>query len=363
MGWAKTDLMLGFTLAILTSAACAPVFGRLIDAGYGKWVLSGGAVSGALLLLLLAQSQSRAEFITLWMAIGAAQAACLYEPCFAFVTRVVAGNPRAAITRITLAAGFASTLAFPLAATLAGAYGWRGAVLVFAGMVGLVGAPLLFAGGSLLEKAYPDRPRIQTHAVNKKAVGAALARAEFWLIAAAFAFISLNHAMVLSHVLPLFVDRGATQNQAVQAAMLIGPAQVAGRVLMMRLESRVSSLGITLWAITGGCVAAIILLASGFLPLLIFLFAMVQGAAFGVVSILRQVLVAEFLGRVAFGAISSRAAIPFLIAAATAPYIAAVLWGIGGYDLVIIAALGFALSALCAVLILRHASLTKPFSR
>jgi predicted MFS family arabinose efflux permease len=355
LGWAKPDLMLGVTLAILTSARFAPVFGRLIDAGYGKWVLSGGALSGAALLSLLSQAQSQAEFITLWIAIGATQAACLYEPCFAFVTRVVAGQARAAITRITLVAGFASTLAFPLAATLADEFGWRGALLVFALIVGAIGAPMLFAGATLLEKAHPDQPDSPARAVNKAAVQAAIRRMEFWMIALAFTFISLNHAMVISHVLPLFVDRGATAPQAVLAAMLIGHAQVAGRLVMIRLEARVSAFGVAIWAISGGCIAALVLFLAGALPGLIFLFAMLQGASFGVVSILRPVLVAEVLGRVAFGAIASRIAIPFLIAAAIAPYLAALLWGLGGYNLVIVVALCFAMIAMLAILVLRRA--------
>ncbi|MFT5006407.1 MAG: putative MFS family arabinose efflux permease [Paracoccaceae bacterium] len=359
LSWAKTDLMLGFTLAILTSAIFAPVFGRLIDAGYGKWVLTGGAVTGAGLLVLLAHAQSRVEFITLWMMIGAAQAACLYEPCFAFITRVVAGQARAAITRITLVAGFASTLAFPLAATLAQDYGWRGALLVFAGIVGFAAAPLLFFGATLLENSVPEPAVSASHSVNKAAVRRAIHRVEFWLIAGAFAFISLIHSMVISHILPMFVDRGATAPEAVQAAMLIGPAQVAGRLLMMRLEKQVSTSGVALWAISGGCVAASVLFLAGFQPALVFPFAILQGASFGVVSILRQVLVAEVLGRVAFGAISSRVAIPFLVAAATAPYIAAVLWNIGGYDLVIITALCFALAGLVSVMMLRRITTRK----
>ncbi|NOX72956.1 MAG: MFS transporter, partial [Alphaproteobacteria bacterium] len=354
LGWAKSDLMLGFTLAILTSAVFAPVYGKLIDAGHGRWVLTGGAIAGAVLLTLLAQVTDRVEFITIWILIGAAQAACLYEPCFAFVTKNTGASSRWAITRITLAAGFASTLAFPAAAYLAEAYGWRLALIVFAMVIGLVAAPMMFAGAVMLERAAPGGRKEHVPSVNRAAVRFAMGRVEFWLLAALFSFISLNHAMLLSHILPLIVDRGATAAQAVMAAMVIGPAQVAGRVVMMRLEKRVSIQTVTLWAISGGCLAALVLLLAGLFPMLVFVFALLQGASFGVISILRQVMVAEILGRVAFGAIASRIAVPFLVSAATAPYIGAVLWRIGGYDLVVLTALGFVLTALLLLLILHR---------
>jgi predicted MFS family arabinose efflux permease len=354
LGWVKSDLMLGFTLAILTSAVFAPLFGKLIDAGHGRWVLTGGAIAGAVLLTLLAQVTERIEFITIWMLIGAAQAACLYEPCFAFVTKNTGASSRWAITRITLVAGFASTLAFPAAAYLAEAYGWRLALITFAVVIALLAAPMMFVGALLLERAAPDGLAPHQPGVNRAAVKTAMRRVEFWLLAALFSFISLNHAMLLSHILPVIVDRGATAAQAVFAAMLIGPAQVAGRVVMMRLEKRVSVQMVTLWAISGGILAALVLLLAGVFPALVFVFVVLQGAAFGVISILRQVMVAEILGRTAFGAIASRIAVPFLISAATAPYIGAVLWRFGGYNLVVLTALGFVSMALILLLILRR---------
>jgi MFS family permease len=356
LGWVKSDLMLGFTLAILTSAIFAPLFGKLIDAGHGRWVLGGGAIAGSAFLLLLAQVTERVEFIAIWVLIGAAQAACLYEPCFAFVTKNTGQKSRWAITRITLVAGFASTLAFPAAAYLVEVFGWRMALTVFALVIGLLAAPLMFFGAGMLERTAPDGQAPHVPSVNRAAVRTAMGRFEFWLLAVLFSFISLNHAMLLSHILPLIVDRGATAAQAVLAAMVIGPAQVAGRVVMMRLEKRVSVQVVTLWAISGGILAALVLLLAGSFPMLVFVFVLLQGASFGVISILRQVMVAEILGRVAFGAIASRIAVPFLVSAATAPYIGAVLWRIGGYDLVVLVALSFVSLALLLLLVLRRKS-------
>jgi hypothetical protein len=61
-----------------------------------------------------------------------------------------------------------------------------------------------------------------------------------------------------------------------------------------------------------------------------------QGAGWGVSSIVRPLIVAEILGRRNFGTISGMLAIPAMAAAALAPAGGAVLWRIGGYDLMIL---------------------------
>ena len=101
LGRSPAALALGLTLALLVSAALAPVAGRLIDEGRGPILLTGGALMGAALMAALSLADSLTAFLALWTLIGAAQAGCLYEPCFAFVTRRLGPEARPAITRIT----------------------------------------------------------------------------------------------------------------------------------------------------------------------------------------------------------------------------------------------------------------------
>ena len=259
LGWKKTDIALGLTLAMLVAAAASPVTGRVVDAGKGRLLMGGGAIFGAAALALLATTQSQASFLALWALIGLAQASCLYDPCFALVTRTMGGSARAAITRITLCAGFASTIAFPAGAWLAATLGWRGAVLVFAACVAGLGAPLLFAGSTLLlrrgETAHVSPKRTE----NRAAVRTALGRREFWLLAIAFPMLALNHGILLNHIIPILIDRGLTETMAVTVASCIGPAQVAGRLLMMRFDHRFSAIAITVVAFAGHAAAAVVL--------------------------------------------------------------------------------------------------------
>lgn len=68
------------------------------------------------------------------------------------------------------------------------------------------------------------------------------------------------------------------------------------------------------------------------------------------VSIVRPVITAELLGRRGFGMISGMIALPFMFGLAAAPTLAALVWQVGGYDLVIGLAVLFPLIGLSAFL-------------
>jgi hypothetical protein len=81
--------------------------------------------------------------------------------------------------------------------------------------------------------------------------------------------------------------------------------------------------------------ASLSLLGAIALPLFVISFVLFQGAGYGVTSILRPVITADLLGYKNYGLIAGLLAVPFQGAAAAAPTIAALIWGVGGYDLVI----------------------------
>lgn len=360
LGWSKTELAFGFTIALLVAASASPMAGRIVDAGGGCLLLGGGALFGAVALALLATVESQSMFLVVWALIGLAHAGCLYEPCFAFVTRTMGSSARAAITRITLCAGFASTIAFPLGAWFSATLGWRGAVIIFAAGVAGLGAPLLIAGSSMLQRSGETAHIAPPRATNRAAVRAALGRREFWLLAIAFPLIALNHGVLLNHIIPILVDRGLTEAMAVTVASLIGPSQVAGRLVMMQFDHRVSAITLSTVAFTGLSLAAAVLFLAGASPLLAFLFAATQGATYGVTNILKPVITAESLGTTGFGGISGLLAVPNLAGFAVAPFIGAALWQFGGYTTAIAAAgiaaiLGLAAIAWLAVLMRRSA--------
>ncbi|MGF1660141.1 MAG: MFS transporter [Rubrimonas sp.] len=349
LGWSKDALALGLTVAVFVSAAVAPFAGRAIDAGHGAALMGGGALLGAGALAALSQAATQGGFVAAWAAIGAAQGCCLYEACFACVTRAMGAQARPAITRITLAAGFASTLAFPGFALAAEAFGWRGATLWAAAITASITAPLLWAGARALpgadaraSKADPAA-RAEAARAGRAGMRRALRRPAFWLLAAAFPMLALNHGMLINHLLPLLDARGLSPSLAILAASLIGPMQVAGRLAMMATERRIAAPGLALAGYLALAGAALALLAAGAAPGLVFVFVAAQGAAIGVMSVLKPVVIADLLGHSGYGAIAGWLASPYLVGFAVAPSLGAALWRIGGYDLAIAAACALAL--------------------
>ncbi|MCL4189242.1 MAG: MFS transporter [Rhodobacteraceae bacterium] len=342
-GWGKPLLALGPTLAILVAAALAPLAGRLVDGGYGPRLLVGGALFGAAALAGLSAVVTPAQYLAAWAALGVAQAACLYEVAFAWLVRRRGAAARAAIIRVTLVAGFASTLAFPAGTALAEWAGWRAAVLVAAVVMAAVAAPVHGLAAWRMRAGAPRAGRLAP--ADRGGVARALGQAAFWRLGGGFMLANLNHWMLIQLALPVMTATGATAGQAVAAAACVGPAQVAGRILLLRYEARLGTARVT--ALTAGALVAgaLWLALAGLAPPLVFAFAVTQGAAMGVMTILRPTLQAATLGRDGFGAVAGALAIPPLLASAAAPALGALVLGSAGPAALTAAALAAAVGA------------------
>lgn len=356
-GWTKGELALGPTLAFLIMAGLTPFTGRLVDRGLGGEMLIWLPGLCALGVAGLGLVGSLTGWLALWALIGVAQAGSLYETCFAFLTRRLGDGARAAITRVTLVAGFAGTLAFPLGHWLGQVLGGQGALVVFAGLV-LLAAPLNAVAVRQLRRreragqAIPPSP--------PGVLQAALKKPAFWIISLGFLAVYLNHGILITYALILFADRGAAPALAALAAACIGPAQVAGRLVLLAAGARVTTGQATMASLGGTVLAGVLLWLAGAAPLLIFAFALAQGAGIGLTSILRPVLIAEILGRQGFGAISGAAAVAPILASAAAPSVGAALLALGGPGLVYAVCLALAVTglALMALLLMRRDRMT-----
>jgi len=323
LGWGKTTFALGPLLAILISAALAPAMGRLVDRGFGPEALTTGAIMGGIALVWLAWVQTPAGWLAAWALIGLAQAAALYETCFAFLIRRLAGQARSAIIRVTLVAGFASTLAFPLFDAVARSAGWRVSALVAAGVMLGVMAPLHYFGARRIRRLAPA-PELRPPVV-RGAIRRAILTRNFLILASLMAVVSLNHWMVTSYLVPIFIAQGAGTGLAVLAAATIGPAQVVGRLFLMRFETRIGNRAATLATLAMLGIAALVLMLGGLHPAFILIYTSLQGAAMGVMTILRPVLIADTMGQENYGTIAGAAQAPALVAGAIAPMLGALI--------------------------------------
>jgi MFS family permease len=154
-------------------------------------------------------------------------------------------------------------------------------------------------------------------------------------LAGGFALTSLGVGIILSNLMPLMAALDVPETLAILAASTIGPAQVAGRILLILAGARVAAQRVVLGAFVMLATAAVLLGASAALPALALVFAVAQGVGNGVISILRPVVTREVMGEAGFGESAGAVARLSLFAFALAPGLGAVLADLLGYGAVI----------------------------
>ena len=173
------------------------------------------------------------------------------------------------------------------------------------------------------------------------AVGWALKSPIFWALAVALTAYWAVFSAFIFHAYPLLLERGFDTQAVVFAMAVIGPAQVAGRIAIW-----VFARGVQIRVIGSLVVLVFPFVFLGLIvtpPLLpeIALIAATYGAANGIMTIVRGLVVPEMLTCDAYGAINGALAVPTIIAKAAAPFGAALLWARSdSYGSVLVALLG-----------------------
>lgn len=305
-----------FSAGLLLSGAASPAIGRWIDAGHARTALAGGSCVGALACALLAIAQGPVSMCAGWLVAGAAMALTLYDPAFATLHTMSGARYRRAVTALTLFGGFASTVFWPLALVIAEAIGWRGAFAVFAGLHLALCLPLHLAaiprpgGGAELA----PESRLPADARAPAADGATL----FWL-ALALSGAAFAAAAVSAHAIGLLTAAGLSAAEAVAAGALVGPLQVAGRVVEFTVWRKASARAVGAFAFVLLAAALLTLTQVRGVAAAAFAFTALYGFANGIVTIARGTVPAELFGRRGFGALLGRLARPQLYARALAP--------------------------------------------
>ncbi|PWK57972.1 MFS transporter [Roseicyclus mahoneyensis] len=332
-GWSATAALGAFSLALALQGLAAPWVGRAIDRGLAPWGFALGTLGALAGLAALTQVETLVAFYAVWAWMGLMMGFTLYDACFSVVTRARGAQARAAITAITLAAGFASTLTYPLTAWVIAAAGWRASVWVLAGLVLVFVLPLASYAAHRMEREAQARTPVAT--AKGPARTRVSARPGYWPLAGGFALTSLGVGIILSNLMPLMAALGVPDVLAILAASTIGPAQVAGRILLIVAGARVAAQRVILGAFLMLATAAVLLGAAAALPALALVFAIAQGVGNGVISILRPVVTREVMGEAGFGESAGAVARLSLFAFALAPGLGAVLADLFGYGAVV----------------------------
>lgn len=342
LGWSKAQLTLAVSLALVMSACLSPLAGRMIDRGKGAVLMAGSCCVGGVAIYMLSTIVEPWQFMLLSAIVGCSMAGCLYEPCFALVTRAYDTQARHSIIAITLIAGFASTISFPAAHWLSDLYGWRGSVRIFGAAAVFVAAPLLWVAATRLEAVADNCPIREDEVIPF----ARLLTTRFMLLAVAFSLLAIVHGATLHHLIPILVERGLELHQAVLIASVIGPMQVCGRVVIMMMGKRGSNNLVAVCCFSMLALAMLCLLATHWTSTMALPFVVLFGSGYGIVSVVRPLLAREVLGNSAFGSKTGVLALFYLLGSAISPFFGAVVWRFGSYQSLLVFLLVFVVTGL-----------------
>jgi predicted MFS family arabinose efflux permease len=332
-----------FSMAMVVSATVGPWAGARIDRIGGRGVLILSNLVFAAGLATLAAAPSPWALFAGWAIIGLGMGIGLYEAGFATLARIYGKDARGPITGITLIAGFASTVGWPLSGLMEVTWGWREACLGWALIHLAVALPLnaWLPKGTLIPQAETTQDK----------EGPPPSRLALWLLAFVFAATWFNSTAMAAHLPGLLQAAGASTAVAIAAGALIGPAQVAARVLEFGLLRRFHPLASARLAASAHPVAALCLVAFG--GPAAYAFALLHGAGNGILTIAKGTLPLALFGSAGYGARLGWLNAPARVLQAAAPLIfglALAAWGLHAIWLTA----GVGLLATAALLILRR---------
>jgi MFS family permease len=318
-GWSVTFAMGGFSLGLLTAGVASPWIGRTIDRYGGHRVMPASSLLAAAGLLVLVHVDHPLAYLAVWMLLGLAIAASLYDAAFATLGRIFGAGARRAITALTLAGGFASTVSWPATYLLMERAGWRGTYLAYAAVLALIAAPLhAFALPRLRSSTSPVSGETAAPAPVLPSRGFA-----FLVVAAGFAAYAFVPSGLSAHLLAIFGRAGLDAATVVTIGTLFGPAQVLARICELLFARAIHPLVIARLAV-GLLLGAFALVALfGVSVAVATIFMVMFGVANGLITIARGAVPLALFGPVGYGTLIGRIAGPCLVMQAVAPLVLA----------------------------------------
>jgi predicted MFS family arabinose efflux permease len=308
------------TASIVAAAAVAIPCGRWLDRRGGRALMTGGSLLGVAAVLAWSQVQQLWQLYAVFILIGLAGAASLYEAAFPVVimTTTPALRDRALLI-VTIVAGFASSIFFPLTGVLLEHLGWRTTLLVLAAALAVLTVPV---HAVLVPGRPPLGQRSHTH-TGGVTVRQALRQNTFWLIAAAFVAQAAAVSVVGVLLVTALRELGQPATIAATVSGLLGILSVTGRLITTGLARRHGMTTITaaVFAVQAAGVIALPHLghtAAGAAACIL-----AFGLGFGVGTIAKPAILADRYGTARYATISATMTLPMTLAKAFAPLAAA----------------------------------------
>jgi MFS family permease len=316
LGCPVSTVYAAFSISLIIAALTVPFAGGCVDRFGGKYVLVASNAWTALSLIFLSQAQGVVSLFFGWAFLGFAMGAGLYDIAFASVVRTHGKAAPPIIIGITLLAGFASTVGWPVSHYLLSNFGWRQALLAWASV------HLFFALPLNLSLVLPIQPgsakssetEISSPKRRGKNIIAAMAA-----LAVAFVFASFCTSAMAGHMPGILQLFGVGAAASVLAGMAFGPAQVTARLVYFFALQNLRPITVAMLAIgimPLGSVSLILLGAGTSL-----LVGMTHGFGNGIMTIVKGTLPLSIFGEKGYGRRQGLLFLPAGIAQALAPFL------------------------------------------
>ncbi|MGA3308606.1 MAG: MFS transporter [Xanthobacteraceae bacterium] len=338
----RSWIFAAFSGALLIAAFAGPAVGRVIDRRGGRGVLVLSNIILAAGLIALAAANGAVVLFAAWAVLGIGMALGLYDAGFAALAALYGHNARGPITGITLFAGFASTVSWPLSTFLNDALGWRETLLVWAALNLAIGLPLNLLLPVPTRLAHLSR-------TAERSIGWKPYK-EMLLLAFVFAATWFVTGSMAAHLPRLLERAGATPLQAIAAAALVGPAQVAARLVEFFILRRIHPLISARVAALLHPIGAVVFAVIG--PSAAAAFAVFYGAGNGLLTIARGTVPLAVFGPHGYGERTGLLGAPARAAQALAPLLFGLLLDVMGASVIFVSA-ALCLAAFAALLWLR----------
>lgn len=324
LGWSRAELTGAFSVAILVLGLVGVPVGHWLDERGPRLLMTAGSVLGVALVIGWSLVQDLATFYALWILMGVCWSATLYAPAFATVTAHFRERRTEALTAVTLMAGLASTIFFPLTAFLVEPLGWRSALMVLAAILAVT-IPL----HALVLRKAPEAPEHDRE--QSLSLGDALRHPSFRWLALGFVCFALSIGLFV-HLVPYLSERGFDLTTAATISGLVGVTQVLGRIALAPLERRLDPT--TLIGLVYGLLpVAIVILLLGPAAIAPWIFVVLFGASRGADTLIRNTVVARLYGPRRFASISAVLSLVITAAWAGGPIaLGAVYDAFGSYE-------------------------------
>lgn len=331
------------SVSLLVGGLTAPLTGRLVDRHGAGQMMGLGSIASAASLAACALAPERYSFALALVVLQIASGFVLYNTAFALLVQIAPRRAPKTITHLTLIAGFASTLFWPITTVLHDKLAWHQVWLVFAAANLLICAPINWRLSRLTRQvAVPPATVFTETAVEEsdtpvppeapEIVIGSLAprqrRPAFVYMAIGFTSMSFVLSALLVHMVPMLGAIGLG-TAAVLVGTVFGPAQVLARFLNMVFGRNLSAQAVAvISAVAMPAAIATLMATAPWLPGAV-VFAILFGTGSGLNSIAQGTLPLSLFGSEGYASLLGKltgirfgvsAAAPFVYAFLTAQF-------------------------------------------